>query len=126
VFDVLLHRVRAAVEGLAELERSDGRLALRTSSALLIPDPRVSQRTTDRVLRLLAERGPASAKDAAGLLGISLRSAQVALAELATSGACDTKKDGRNVAYVVEDTVFSEPSRRLVASDLTGLTRLET
>jgi hypothetical protein len=124
VFDVLLHRVRTAVEGMAELERSGGRLALVPRCPLLVPDPRVSQRTTDRVLRLLAERGSASAKDAAGLLGISLRSAQNALAELAGSGACDSRKQGRNVAYVVEDTIFSEPSRRLVASDLTGLTRL--
>jgi predicted DNA-binding transcriptional regulator YafY len=73
---------------------------------------------------MLAERGSASAKDAAGELGISLRSAQAALAELAQSGACDAQKDGRNVAYVVEDTVFSEPSRRLTTSELTGLTAL--
>jgi predicted transcriptional regulator len=91
---------------------------------MLIPDPRVSQRTSDRVLRLLAERGAASARDAAGALHVSLRTAQAALTELAGSGACDARKAGRNVAYVVEDTVFSEPSRRLSASDLAGLTPL--
>jgi hypothetical protein len=124
VFDVLVHRARATIEGHARLERVEGTISLLVDGALLIPDPRVSQRISDRVLRLLAERGRASAKDAAGVLGISLRSAQSALAELAESGACDARKDGRNVAYVVEDSVFSEPSRRLVATDLTGLTRL--
>jgi hypothetical protein len=34
--------------------------------------------------------------------------------------------NGRNVAYVVEDTIFSEPSRRLTAADLMGLTALES
>jgi hypothetical protein len=123
VFDVLLHRVRAAVEGVARLERKDGRLSLHPEAKLLLPDPRVSQRTTDRLLRLLSERGRASAKDVAGALGVSLRTAQLALAELSESGACETTKEGRSVAYVVEDTVFSEPSRRLHISDLTGLTR---
>jgi hypothetical protein len=123
VFDVLLHRARAALEDAGSLERGAGTLALRAERPLLIPDPRVSQRTADRVLRLLAERGRASAKDAAGALGVSLRTAQGALAELSDSGACEVEKDGRNVAYVVEDTVFSEPSQRLSASDLTGLTR---
>lgn len=124
VFDVLVHRARATVEGHARVERAEGTISLHVDGGLLIPDPRVSQRISDRVLRLLAERGKASAKDAAGMLGISLRSAQSALAELAESGACDARKDGRNVAYVVEDSIFSEPSRRLVATDLTGLTRL--
>jgi hypothetical protein len=124
VFDVLVHRARATVEGHARVQRTEGKISLHVEGALLIPDPRVSQRVSDRVLRLLAERGKASAKDAAGMLGISLRSAQSALAELAETGACDARKDGRNVAYVVEDSIFSEPSRRLVATDLTGLTRL--
>jgi tetratricopeptide (TPR) repeat protein len=122
VFDVLLHRARGALGALGEVTRRERSLALEVAQPLLIPDPRVSQRTTDRVLRLLAERGAASARDAAALLGISLRSAQSALSELATSGACDARKDGRSVAYVVEDTIFSEPSKRLVATDLTGLT----
>jgi len=122
VFDVLLHRARGALGALGELQRGERGLVLEVFQPLLIPDPRVSQRTTDRVLRLLAERGSASARDAAGVLGISLRSAQSALSELATSGACDARKDGRNVAYVVEDTIFSEPSKRLLAADLTGLT----
>jgi hypothetical protein len=124
VFDVLLHRARAALGSLAQIERRDRNVLLEPAQPLLVPDPRVSQRTTDRVLRLLAERGTASAKDAAALLGISLRSAQAALSELATCGACDARKQGKSVAYVVEDTIFSEPSRRLSASDLTGLTSL--
>ena len=90
VFDVLLHRARAAVEGAAQLERREGRLSLVAHEKLLIPDPRVSQRTTDRLLRLLSERGRASARDAAGALGVSLRTAQLALAELSEAGASGT------------------------------------
>jgi hypothetical protein len=73
------------------------------------------------VLRLLSQRGTASAKEAADGLGVSLRAAQGALKALAESGACDILREGRNVAYIVEDTVFSEPTRRLSAEQLVGL-----
>jgi hypothetical protein len=112
VFDVLIYRARAAVEGVATLARGNGRLALATEQPLLIPDPSTSRSTTDRVLRLLAEHGRASAKEAAARLGISLRAVQGALNELAGSEACVVERDGRHVTYVVEDSVFSEPTRR--------------
>ena len=112
VFDVLIYRARAAVDGIATLVRGNGRLALTTERPLLIPDPSTSRSTTDRVLRLLAEHGRASAKEAAARLGISLRAVQGALNELAGSEACVVERDGRHVTYVVEDSVFSEPTRR--------------
>jgi hypothetical protein len=112
VFDVLVHRARGAVDGIAGLVRGNGRLALAPAQALLIPDPSTSRSTTDRVLRLLAERGRASAKEAAACLGMSLRAVQGALNELAGSEACTVERDGRHVTYAVEDSVFSEPTTR--------------
>jgi hypothetical protein len=122
VFDVLLHRARDAVGDAGTIHKDEGGLQLQSNRTLIIPDPRVSQRTADRVLRLLAERGVGSAKDLASSLGISLRAAQSALADLSEQGACETRKSGRAVAYVVEDTVFSEPTARLRKEQLTGLT----
>jgi hypothetical protein len=113
VFDVLLHRARAAVDEVAVVARANGRLALVASRPLLIPDPSTSRSTTDRVLRLLAERGRASAKEAAARLGLSLRVVQGALNELAGSHGCVVERDGRHVTYAVEDSVFSEPTGRL-------------
>ncbi|MCK6535290.1 MAG: hypothetical protein L6Q84_20135 [Polyangiaceae bacterium] len=112
-FNVLQHRARVAVPE-CEAVKEVGRLRLGLASRAIIPDPRVCQRVSDRVLQLLAQRGAASAKAAADALGISLRSAQGALAELAGAGACEPKREGRNVEYVLEDTVFSEPTRRLM------------
>ena len=66
-------------------------------------------------------QGAASARDAALRLGVSLRAAQGALKELSSSGACQLRRDGRTVEYVVEDTVFSEPTQRLAAERLRGL-----
>src|SRR6185369_11068035 len=79
VFDVLVHRARSAVERIATIARTPGRVAIVTTRLLLIPDPRTSRSTTDRVLRLLAERGRASAKEAAARLGVSVRTVQSAL-----------------------------------------------
>lgn len=112
VLDVLVHRARGVVEGIASITRAPGRLALATSRPLLLSDPRTSHATTDRVLRLLAEQGRASAKETAARLGLSLRAAQGALSELAGSHACVVERDGRNVTYAVEDSVFSEPTGR--------------
>ncbi|MEZ4219915.1 MAG: hypothetical protein R3B13_03230 [Polyangiaceae bacterium] len=125
VFEVLLHRARATLGDAGSIHKHDERLELRSEGSLIIPDPRVSQLTRDRVLRVLSEKGQASAKEMAKHLGISLRSAQGALAQLSEQGACETQKQGRSVAYVVEDTVFSEPTLRLRADQLTGLTTFE-
>jgi hypothetical protein len=52
---------------------------------------------------------------------VSLRAAQGALKELSSAGACQLRRDGRTVEYVVEDTVFSEPTQRLAAEGLRSL-----
>ncbi|MCA9642520.1 MAG: hypothetical protein KC492_17595, partial [Myxococcales bacterium] len=128
-FEVLLHRTRTSLGKLGQIEREDRalegeadgrRLRLALEGDLLVVDPRVSLRTADRVLRLLAARGSASARDVARDLAISLRAAQGALSELSERQLCDRQKVGRNVAYVVEDTVFSEPSLRLRLDEVLG------
>ncbi len=118
VFDVLLHRARAFVEEHATLVRENGLLRLVPVRSFLVPDPRCSERVTDRLLRILAQRGQTSARVVAGELGISLRSAQEALSELSKQGACETHREGRTITYVVEDTAFSEPTARLHARQL--------
>lgn len=118
VFDVLLHRTRAFLEGSASIVRANGRLRLVPERSFLTPDPRCAERVTDRLLRILAQRGQTSARAVAGELGISLRSAQEALAELSEQGACETHRDGRAITYLVEDTAFSEPTTRLHAGQL--------
>lgn len=112
VFDVLLHRARGAVQGVAHVDRASGRTALSATRALLVPDPGTSQSMSDRVLRLLAERGRTSAKQAAAGLGVSLRAVQGALTELAAADACVVERHGRSVTYAIEDSVFSEPTQR--------------
>ncbi len=118
VFDVLIHRARAFVEGHAMVRRERGVLRLEPLRSFVVPDPRCAERVTDRLLRILAQRGQASARAMAVELGISLRGAQEALSELSGQGACDTHREGRNITYVVEDTVFSEPTSRLHARQL--------
>lgn len=116
VFSVLIHRTRAHVDGLAEIEHGDGRIALRAPVALLIPDPRCGDATRDRLLRLIARGGRATANEAARTLGISVRAAQDALKGLAEEGVCVAHRSGRKFEYAVEDTAFSEPTQRLARS----------
>lgn len=113
VFQVALHRVRSHLGEHAQLERSGDRLTLVPRRLLVVPDPRSSRPVTDRVLRILALEGAASAKDTSKRLGVALRTVQGALKELAQEGVCLVKKDGRAVQYVVEDTTFSETTLRL-------------
>jgi hypothetical protein len=118
VLDVLVHRARAAVQGAGRVERRDGRLALVATHAMVIPDPRTTRQMTDRVLRLLAQQGRASAKEAALKLRVSLRAVQGALNELARTEACVVARNGRQITYAVEDTVFSKPTLRFRAAGL--------
>jgi hypothetical protein len=110
VFNVLIHRVRGVLEGLAELERGDGTLRLLPETATALPDPRCAQPLGDRVLSFVSRAGGARAKEISQSLGVSLRSAQQALEVLVDDGACQRSKKGRAVAYAVEDTTFREPT----------------
>ena len=60
------------------------------------------------MLRHLARGASASAKELAQRLGIPLRTVQLALQEMTEDGICSMSKDGRKVAYVIEDTTFCE------------------
>lgn len=110
VFNVLVHRARAALGELGTLDRADGRFWLRAEAPLALPDPRCARPLDDRVLSLVSTRGRLAAREISSSLGVSLRSAQKALEVLVDDGACVRDKEGRHVAYSVEDTTFSEPT----------------
>lgn len=113
VFDVLLTRARAYLGDAAEIVRGQGHIALRLRSAIVVPDPRCAAPVHDRLLRILAREGRATAADTARRIGQSVRAVQDALKTLAEEGACVGEKDGRQIHYAVEDTTFSEPTQRL-------------
>lgn len=113
VLEVLLHRLRAYLDGTAELVRGEGRLALELHCPVLVPDPRCARPVFDRLLRVLARDGRLTAAEAATKTGLSVRAAQDALKSLAEGGACTFEKEGRQLTYIVEDTTFSEPTQRL-------------
>ena len=93
------------------LDSDDDRFRLLLTRSLLVPDPRSGRSLEDRVLRLLSRGGGESAKEAAQQLGVSLRTAQLALKALVEDGALSTRRVGRSTEYQVEDTTFSEPTR---------------
>ncbi len=107
----LMHRVRRAVGDAGSVVDEDQRFRLILTRSILVPDPRAGRSLEDRVLRLLSRGEGESAKEAAERLGVSLRTAQLALKALVDDGALSTRKVGRSTAYQVEDTTFSEPTR---------------
>ncbi len=111
VFNVLLHRARARLGGAGEVDRGDSKMTLRLSTPLLIPDPRCTGRTDNRVLRFIAQRGSASAHEIAGALSVPLRTAQAAIESLVTDGVCHVRRSGRHIEYLVQDTTFQVPTR---------------
>lgn len=111
--EVLVHRLRDMLEDRAEILRDRGTIALRVHRPFAVPDPRVKRSLDDAVLRSLAQRPGATAKESAAHAGAPLRSVQHALKRLVEEGACEAKKQGRVVCYRVEDTTFTEPTRVL-------------
>ena len=110
-FRVLLHRLKARIEGVGQLSWHDGIVALALEGPLIVADPRCSRATDDRIMLALARSGSATAKEIAAALRIPLRTVQSAIRELVDEGACRAEQEGRIVRYVVEDTTFSEPTR---------------
>ena len=110
-FRVLLHRLKARVEGVGQLAWQNGRVTLDLMGPLIVADPRCSRATDDRIMLALARSGSATAKEIAAALRIPLRTVQSAIRELVDEGACRAEQEGRIVRYVVEDTTFSEPTR---------------
>ena len=111
ILDVLVHRMRARLEGAATVHRKDGRLRLEPHGNLVLPDPRCVEHVEERLLRVIARHGGVTTRQAADELDVSVRTAQLALRRLLASGDCVLNRDGRRVQYLVEDTTFSEPTR---------------
>lgn len=111
-FGLAIHRARNRLGDVATIERARGRLRLVASRPLLIPDPRCAVGTEDRALQHIALGGAATARAIADALGVSLRSAQLALEALIREGLCDRARVGNAVVYRVEDTTFHEPTQR--------------
>lgn len=111
--EVLVHRLREMLGDRGDLNRDRGTIALRVHRPFAVPDPRVKRSLDDAVLRSLAQRPGATAKESAAHAGAPLRSVQHALKRLVEEGACEAKKQGRVVCYRVEDTTFTEPTRVL-------------
>ncbi len=112
VRSVLYTRVKKRLGTAAELERAEGRLRLGHVASLLVPDPRCTPPPELRILRWLAERRQAGARDVAASLGIPLRTAQDVLHRLAEDGALRAERHTKGLHYFLDDTTFSEPTRR--------------
>lgn len=115
VRDVLYQRVKKRIAP-ARLEREANQVRLIHEGPWIVPDPRSSPPAELRILRLLGARKVAAAREVAGELGIPLRTAQDALARLAEDGAVKKEKARAGLHYILEDTTFSEPTRRFRAS----------
>jgi hypothetical protein len=111
VLNTLVSRMRSAVGDAGVIIRGDADLSVRFRVDTALPDPRCAQPLEDRVLRVLVRMEAGTAKDAADRLGVPLRRIQEALKELTEGGACLKQRAGRQIAYVVEDTTFSPPTR---------------
>lgn len=110
VFRVLLHRLRGALEGVAEIEREGDRLRLAVAGPLRLPEPRSEPPFGDRILRVIAANPGKTARELAERSGTTVRAVQRALRLLVETGACHSERVGRAVIYAVEDTTFSEPT----------------
>jgi hypothetical protein len=109
-FRVLLHRVRERLDGVATLERAGRQSRLVAHAPFAIADPRTATPIATRLLGLVAARPGASAKELALALGAPLRTVQTALGSLVSDGACEARRDSRQIGYWVEDTTFSSPT----------------
>ena len=83
-------------------------LSLLLREPIIVPDMRCALPVADRVLRALATLGTTSATAAADSLRMPLRTVQAVLQQLVAEGACSIERDGRRVAYKIEDTTFTE------------------
>jgi hypothetical protein len=128
VLDTLCHRMRTLLGTAGEIRRDEGEsmahadsppfpstaapavpaIALVLRETIVVPDMRCILPTADRVLRALALLGATSATVAAETLHMPLRTVQAVLQELVSEGACTIERDGRRVAYKIEDTTFTQ------------------
>jgi hypothetical protein len=126
VLDVLCHRMRGLLGDAGEIRREGGDAATASSGAvsspppagpwitmvlreaIIVPDMRCVLPAADRVLRALSMLGATSATAAADSLRMPLRTVQAVLQQLVSEGACMLERDGRRVAYRIEDTTFTQ------------------
>jgi hypothetical protein len=130
VLDMLCHRMRGLLGSAGTIRRNEAELdpagGERTSDALepnspatpwitlvlrepiVVPDMRCVLPVADRVLRALALLGATSARSAADSLKMPLRTVQAVLQQLVAEGACRIERDGRRIAYRIEDTTFTD------------------
>ncbi len=111
VLDVLLHRLRAALGDAGELVRKDKQVRLVVRQPVVLKDPRIETSLEDAVLRALALRGEARARELAEDLSVPLRTVQQALSRLVEGEECHRVGEGQAISYRVEDTTFREPTR---------------
>ncbi len=110
--DVLVHRMRARIGTAGDIERDRDTAVLRLTlqAPIAIPDPRCALPLGERVLRALASLGGANAQETAEAMRMPLRTVQTALQQLVADGSCSLERDGRRVAYRVQDTTFTDPA----------------
>jgi hypothetical protein len=111
VLDSLVHRLKERLEGVASVHRADGTIAISLDRPVLFWDPRCQRSLADTVLDAVARTGPMTARDVAAAVGVSLRTVQAVLSDMADTQACEPRRSGRRIEYEVEDTVFSELTR---------------
>ena len=111
VLDVLLHRVRAALGDVGDIVRKDKQTRLVLQRPVALVDPQIETSLEDAVLRALALRGEARARELAEDLSVPLRTVQQALSRLVEGEECHRVGEGQGITYRVEDTTFREPTR---------------
>ncbi len=111
MFGMHIHRMRSRLGDAGTVAREAGALTLVAARPMLIRDPRCGEPLAQQTLRLLARGGAESARKLATTLDVPLRTMQRVLAELVTDGDLARVQEGREIAYRVEDTTFSEPTR---------------
>jgi hypothetical protein len=109
--EVLIHRLRERWGDTAKINRREGGFCFQPEVPMFIVDPRGMPSVDALILKLFSERGTASARAAADALVVPLRTVQTALAELVAEGHLRVEGKGRSVSYVLEDTVFAEPTQ---------------
>ena len=112
VMDVLLHRMRKRLDPSGTIVRGEGRLALALREPVAVADPRCAPSAAARILSALARQPLATADAVASRLGITVRAAQMALAQLVSDGACMMRRAGHHLEFQLMDTTFREPTGR--------------
>ncbi len=106
----LLMRMRKALEQVGDIERIDDALKLVVHRPFSVRDPRCALEPAEQVLQLIANDGAIGARQAAGKLGVPLRTVQRTLKSLVDEGICQADRSARKVVYKIEDTTFHEPT----------------